>query len=246
MSEKTFPDGELLDIGGAADYLSVSSKSIRRYISSGKIRAKKIRNVWFCPREELDKLIEAKNPPPPAPPAAVALPAFDASALDAIGATLEQIKDRMKAIDDRLFLFSQERESRHIRPDSSEKDQDFEFLKADNLKLIEEQQRLKKELADLKQNGSKDTQLLKSKSEEAETLKAKIASNERGLNLLRAELAEREEAVARKDENIRELKERINALEQEAASLRSSRKSGLLGGLRITGTAPDKKAGSNE
>lgn len=243
MSDRAFPERDLLDVTAAAKYLSVSTKTIRRHIASGKVRARKVRNVWFCPRAELDKLIEVKAPPAPA---AAAAPAVDLSVVADLKVTLEDIRNLMKGIDGRLFLISQDRESRHIRPDSAEKYQEAEFIRADNLKLIEEQQRLKKDLADLRQNGAKDLQLLKSKTDEIESYKARIASNERGLNLLRGDLADRDEAVLRKDEIIRELKERINGLEQELAALKSGKKTGLLGSLRIAAPPADKKAGATE
>jgi hypothetical protein len=244
VSEQSFPEGELLDISAAADFLSISTKTVRRYISSGKVRARKVRNVWFCPRAELEKLIEKESPP-----AAAAIPALAETmpVLLELKDALVQLNKRIGAIDDRLFLISQDRELRKIHSEPSpEETQEIEYAKADNLKLIDEQQRIKKEIADLRQNGVKDIQLLKSKADEIESLKSRIASNERGLNLLRAEIAQKDESLARKEDTIRDLKRKNEDLEQEFTAIKSGKKVGFLGSLRIPGPVPDKKAGAPE
>ncbi len=255
MKEEVYPEGDLLDINGAAEYLGVSSKTIRRYIKAGKIRARKVRNVWFCPRPELDKLIAVEAPPAPvapeAAPAAAPVVQFDPAALiepvlDQIKPFLEEFKGSMREVDRKLFLISQERENQHTRPDLIEKEQEIDFLKSDNQRLIEEIQLLKKELADLRLNGPKDIQILKNKVEEVDTLKATIASNERGLSLLRQEVRDRDEITRRNEQTIKELKERLRVAEEEAASHKSAKRIGLLGSRKARPFDPDRLAGSPE
>jgi len=225
MKEQNYPEGDLLDIAGAAEYLSISTKTVRRYIKAGRLRARKVRNVWFCPRTELDKLIESERPAATAA-AAKLTPGADPALLDELRAAISNLDEHLKEIDKKLYLISQERENQHVRPDLIEKEQEIEFLKADNMKLIEELQRVKKEIADMKQNGPKDTMILKNKIEENEALKATIASNERGLTLLRREVEIRDIQIKKKDDTIQELKERLRAAE-ELASKRGATRSGL-------------------
>jgi excisionase family DNA binding protein len=300
MKEPSYPEGDLLDINDAAEYISVSSKTIRRYIQSGKLRARKVRNVWFLSRAELDKLVEREKPAAVAAAAAVPVPAFDPAladeikqslaalgerlgerlndndeikqAIESLGERLNNIEgirnsiasfneravdaddirksfdlfnERIEEVDKKLFLISQERENQHVRPDLIEKEQEIEFLKTDNVKLIEELQRIKKEIADLKQNGPKDTIILKNKLEENESLKSTIASNERGLALLRREVEQRDLIIKKKDQSIQELKESIRQLEEQAAR-KSGSKTGLWGGRRQPPPYPYNTAGTPE
>jgi len=254
MKEPGYPEGDLLDINDAAEYISVSSKSIRRYIQSGKLRGRKVRNVWFLPRAELDKYLERERPPAQAPvaaeaagpqAAAVIVPAFDPAAVEEIKSALGGFAERLSEIDRKLYLISQERENQHVRPDLIEKEQEIEFLKADNMKLIEELQRVKKEIADLRQNGPKDMMLLKNKIDENESLRATLASNERGLSLLRREAEQRDILLKQKDASINDLKEQARRLEEQNAK-RAAAKTGLFGARRGAGGFPFDAAGMEE
>gem|GEM_PF-2295750 len=263
MKEPSYPEGDLLDITAAAEYISVSTKTIRRYIQGGKLRARKVRNVWFLSRSELDKLVERDKPAPVAAAQIPAfVPAFDPSlaedikkSLDSfnerlagaegIKAALNNFNERLEEFDKRLYLLSQERENQHVRPDLIEKEQEIEFLKTDNLKLIEELARIKKEIADLKQNGPKDTMILKNKVEENESLKSTVASNERGLSLLRSEVEQRDLLIKKKDQAIQELSVRVRQLEEQP-SKKSAIKTGLWGSRRPLPPYPYRDAGSQE
>ncbi|HOO56489.1 MAG TPA: helix-turn-helix domain-containing protein [bacterium] len=240
--EKSYPEEDLLDINGAAEYLSVSTKTVRRYIKSGKLRARKVRNVWFCPRVELDGLLD-RGKSDEAPETIVAP---SSEILDEFRGMFDEFKGLMKEIDRKLFLISQERENQIVRPDLIEKEQEIEYLKLDNQKLIEEMQRMKKQISEQSQSGPKDMSLLKSKSEEIELLNAKISSNERGLELLRQEIVKKDEIIRQKDETIREIKDFVRTYEEEMASGRGSRKGGFLAGRRQTGNPNNMNTGNTE
>ena len=252
MKESGYPEGDLLDINDAAEYISVSTKSVRRYLQSGKLRGRKVRNVWFLPRAELDKFIEREREaavPVQTPVATVvavpAAPSIDPAVIDEIKNVLSGFSERLSEIDQKLYLISQDRENQHVRPDLIEKEQEIEFLKTDNLKLIEELQRVKQEVADLKQSHPKETLLLKNKMDEIESLKATISSNERGLTLLRREVEQRDIMLKQKETLAADLKEQIKRLEEQLAK-RATPKPGLWGGRRGSGGFSLDAAGLEE
>jgi excisionase family DNA binding protein len=258
MGEDKYPGDELLDISRAAEYLSKSDKTVRRYIKSGRIRARKVRNVWYCPRAELDKIlaseaedaeeggksvvsesglleeikttletIRREKTPGMEPVAAPSKQSEKSDAVfDEIRETLAAIKRQNEEIGKRLYLLSRERESGIVRPDLLEKEQEIEDLKAEVRKLNDETSRLRAELSDAKAAGPKDTQLLKSKQEELETMRAVIASNERGLALLREDVERGVVALKERDAQIAELRERLRSMESELAA-RTAKKTGL-------------------
>ncbi len=258
MGDDKYPGDELLDISRAAEYLSKSDKTVRRYIKAGRIRARKVRNVWYCPRAELDKILasEAEDANESGKSAvaeaglleeikttletirrektpgmdAIAVPSKQTEQKEALFAeireTLETIKRQNEEIGKRLYLLSREREQGIVRPDLLEKEQEIEELKAEVRKLNDETSRLRAELSDAKSSGPKDTQALKSKQEELESMRAVIASNERGLALLREDVERGVAAVKERDAQIAEMRERLRSMESELAA-RTAKKTGL-------------------
>ncbi len=246
MGDDKYPGDELLDISRAAEYLSKSDKTVRRYIKAGRIRARKVRNVWYCPRAELDKILasEAEDANESGKSAvaeaglleeikttletirrektpgmdAIAVPSKQTEQKEALFAeireTLETIKRQNEEIGKRLYLLSRERE------------QGIEELKAEVRKLNDETSRLRAELSDAKSSGPKDTQALKSKQEELESMRAVIASNERGLALLREDVERGVAEVKERDAQIAEMRERLRSMESELAA-RTAKKTGL-------------------
>lgn len=57
-SEITPPDERLLDIREAAEFLKLSTRTVREYVKRGEIRGKLIGNRWRFRRADLDAFFE--------------------------------------------------------------------------------------------------------------------------------------------------------------------------------------------
>ncbi len=238
MPEKSYPDGDLLDIKQSAAFLDVSTKTIRRYIKAGKLSARKVRNVWFVPISEVETLknSEAGIEPVQSPDDQTTeeqnyiVPDF----IRRIDSNLVDIKQQISELDRRLYLFSQERESGRFANEDGISDLEArnEQLIQDNDRLDEQINELREELERARKNGPKDTQVLKQKSEENEALKATIASNQRGLSILRDEVRQYQNKMREKEKIIEKLRARIASLEKELADRKSARKPTLWGSRR--------------
>lgn len=211
---------DLADIKEAADRLAVSTKTIRRYISAGKITAHKIRNIWFVPLAEIEKLVEAKVEEESA-----ISPMFDefAESLRHIGHRLDQLEGNV---------------SRMVKPQSKEADPQTEAKIA---QFEEENRALRDEIIDLKEELASgrteayniDPHMIKSRAEEIESLKATIVSNERGLALLREEVHDKNNIIKEKEEEILQLLEKLREMEilRKPQAFQETRKQGLLGNI---------------
>lgn len=227
MTDRTYPEEDMIKIEEAADFLDVSTKTIRQYIRSGKLHAKKKREAWLISVSELKVLKD--SPEDDSEAGGTAKPGRNIEAwLGNISDSINQLKTQMIEVDRRLFLISREREAMYNRPETVKREHSLERLKAENAKLAEELQQAKKENIQLRQNGPKDSQILKNKNEEVEALKATVASNQRGLSLLRDEVEQYKEDVRRRDASIRELKNKTVELEEELSEYRSAKKLGFL------------------
>lgn len=250
MPEKSYPEGDLLDIKQSAKHLDVSTKTIRRYIKAGKLSARKVRNVWFVPKTEVEALKKGESsagaepeeqpaqaeqeiqeqPRPQQQQQDTGLPDF----IRKIDTNLETLKQQVGELDRRLYLFSQEREAGRISGEgnTTELESRNQQLEAENERLEEQAAALRDEIDRLKKNGPKDTMVLKQKSEEIEALKATIASNQRGLSILREEVGQYQNEIQEKDTIIEQLRARIASLEKEITDLRNSRKLSIWGNRR--------------
>ncbi len=135
---------------------------------------------------------------------------------DILGAMLE----RLDSIERRLFIISAERESSFSAPAESSQSctEEIGQLKSENSRLAAELDSARKEADHLRASAPKETAALKSKSEENESLRATIASNLRGLNLLKRELEDKTDEIHRKDAIIRDLKDRIRDMEDQIST----------------------------
>lgn len=224
------PDRKL-DIVDAARYLNVSSKTIRRYIDSGKLTAEKIKNVWYLSVDDLDALNKKpKRDAVEKTPPASAIEEYMAR-LDVV---LTAMNDKISGINSRLDLVSSGApQDSGVAAVSDEAAAELEMLRGENERLASELDRVDREHSAARENGSAhDPQALKNKSEEIEELRAIIVSNRRGLSLLREEVARYKEELRRRDSVVKDLKARVLELEQELAEYRLGRKGSLLLGRR--------------
>ena len=112
---------------------------------------------------------------------------------------------------------------------------------AEKISRIEDENRaLREEIGELKEEllrgrtegASVDPQMIKSRAEEIDSLKATIVSNERGLALLREEVNEKNNLVREKDREIMQLLEKMREMESLRKQARPEQKrQSLLGGL---------------
>ena len=215
-----------LDIKQAADLLDVSTKTIRRYIQNGKLKADKIRNIWLIPVEEVDKL----RYPGETDQAAGRLP-------DELWSMMEGIADKLGGLEETV---------RHLAGPSQE---ELEDTSNQMLQLEEENSILRTELEDLKQQLQKarsehavDPQVAKTRAEEIDNLKATIASNDRGLTLLREEVATKDRIIQEKEKEILQLLDKLKEMEitQPKSSSRQPSKARFWGGFMKGGTSTDR------
>jgi len=232
MAKRNSSREDLLDIKEAADFLSVSTKTIRRYLKSGKLKGRKVKNAWHVPKKQLENLagvdekqVQQAEPPGPAAGAhTVTVPA-------GVEAALSDIRHWMSEVDRKLYAMCGEGVSPVPAEELDKRDGEIEQLRAENRRLEEELEMTRKQADENRHNGTKENQLLKSKTEENERLKATIASNQRGLALLRDEVARYREEIRNRDTVIGELKNRLVELERKASSDKKS--AGVLFGRKI-------------
>ncbi|MEW5945739.1 MAG: helix-turn-helix domain-containing protein [bacterium] len=225
-------DGDFwLDIRESAKRLGTSEKTVRRYIKSGRLRARKISGVWFV---GFGKTAPAADAPETATaPGLVPEPAMDerlGRIEEKIGGIIEQIKEMNK----KLYVLSEERE--HIIAAKSldllKKEEIIERLEEENRRLIDEVGAMREEAGQLRQSAPKDVQALKNKTDEILSLKATIASNERGLALLREEAALKDRAMREKNREIAELRDVVERLRPL-----------MKGRAKISADVPEKNGG---
>ena len=197
--EKNQPLEGYADIKQAADILNVSTKTIRRYIQSDRLHAEKIRNVWLISESEITRLREDTVQEPAAVPGAAPREFVDA---------LERIQDRLNAIEIRLGDLSPD-----INQDLDEAQSRATQLEDENQALREEISDLKQELAKVRSENVHDPQAGKARAEEIDALRATIVSNERGLALLREEVQHKDTIVREKEQEIIQLLDKLKEME---------------------------------
>lgn len=184
-----------VDIKTAAELLDVSTKTIRRYIQAGQIKADKIRNVWLIPADEVERLRGlTRDESGPVP---VEMRAF-----------MDTAAERLSGIESGL--------NRLLGP----LQQELEESRARLAQLEEDNQMLREEIASLKQQVQKTRaentavpQAAKHRAEEIDALRASIISNERGLALLREEVTARDEVIREKESEILQLLDKLKEME---------------------------------
>lgn len=215
---------KVADIKEAADRLGVSTKTIRRYITAGKIEAQKIRHIWFVPLDELEKLEQAKEE--------------DEQRLspivDELAEAVRHISLRLDQIEEHLSGLS--KPGGQPDPKAAEKSRRID---EENRMLREEISELREEMSANRNEGAQvDTQAIKSRAEEIDALKSSIISNERGLALLREEVADKDLALKEKEREIMHLLEKLREYEfSRKPDSGDLKKSGFLGNI-IKGVSP--------
>lgn len=227
------PGAKWLDIREAARCLQVSEKTIRRRIKAGKVRSQKISGVWFVALEDHPRLsdIPSPSPPPPAAPPSAPEPADDEK-LDEIKDSIRHILKRLDEVDKKLYVLAEERE--HVIASSSlnirKMEQTVEQLTEENRRLREELRTASAQMQpaaaeDLRTAEEEPTppppgeaaQLPKLETGDTLELKAMLASNERGLNLLREEVEKKEGILQQKDRDIIRLENELRILKGKTA-----------------------------
>lgn len=225
-----------VDIREAARLLNVSEKTVRRRIKTGKVHSQKISGVWFVALDDHPKLsdLPSPSPPPPAPPPRIKEPANDEK-LDEIKESIRYILKRLDEVDKKLYVLAEERE--HVIAAGSvnirKMERVIEDLTEENRKLREElpaeDERWEMENAeaaedvetfDRKQPPSdteEDYVLPKSGTGDTLELKAMIASNERGLSLLREELRKKDKALRQRERDTATLENELRMLKGKSA-----------------------------
>lgn len=203
-SKRVQPLDGYVDIKEAADRLDVSTKTIRRYIQSGKMHADKIRNVWFIPEKEVEAQLQADEPEPAAAPA-------DPALAQEIKAYMDQTLERLGNIEHRIAaLGGPSDETLEELEDTRGR---AEQLEQENQALRNEIRGLKQELASAKSEHTLPQQHGPKNREETEALKATIISNERGLSLLREEVRHKDAVIKEKEHEILQLLEKLKEME---------------------------------
>jgi excisionase family DNA binding protein len=233
-SRRAQPLAGYVDIKDAADRLEVSTKTIRRYIQSGKIRADKIRNVWFIPEKEVEALLQESEPEP------LAAAADPGLALE-IKSGLDQINERLEHMDRRLSALEGPRD---------ETLEELEDLRGRTEQLDEENNALRDEIRNLKQElaSAKSERALpqlhgtKNRAEETEALKATIISNERGLALLREEVRHKDAVIKEKEQEILQLLEKLKEMESLRKPVKNPPGRSRIWGSFIRGDNPSDRS----
>ncbi|MEW6200657.1 MAG: helix-turn-helix domain-containing protein [bacterium] len=218
-----------LDIGEASLRLGVSEKTVRRRIKSNKIAARKIRGVWFVavPQSSGDSGILPETLPPSKQtlsqvhPSPIASDAHLNERLKKMENDTEYILKKLTAIDRTLEV--RDRNLTFQLTDLNRQAETIDRLTVENKKLQDEVLILREEAIQLRQNiHPKDTHTLKNKMEEIIELKATIASNQRGLALLRDEVNEKEKNLKEKEQEVLLLREKIHRMEANTENKRKN------------------------
>jgi len=228
----------LSDIEEAADQLGVSTKTIRRYISGGRIEAHKVRNIWFIPAEEIDRLQKARDEEQ-----ANVSPMFDeiAGLIRGISSRLDRLEDRV-ATPAKPAAGESAAEAASLRAELEATERKVSQLEDENRILRDELVEVKEEL-NRKQieipAPQMDPQAIKNRAEEIDSLKALIVSNERGLSLLREEVKEKDAVIAEKEQEILQLLEKLKDMEnlRKQPVAQEQKKQGLFGSI-MKGVSP--------
>jgi excisionase family DNA binding protein len=222
MNETPYQDKDVVDIKETAEILDVSTKTVRRYIQTGKLAATKVRNVWFFNREDVTRLKEEEEP-------------------SLVGAKeildfLKVMSDRIESLELAVGEFAEGREQSALQALREDLGREVERLTEENQQLRDVYENTRAELDQLRSNIPKDMQTLKSKMEEIASLKSTIASNERGLALLREELQLKEKQLRDKDLELVQLRERAGEAEKPgvAAEQPETRRGGLFAAFNRT------------
>ncbi len=209
---------ELLNISEAAIFLGKCSKTIRRYVKSGKLNSQKIGKALFFKKEDLELI---KNSPSnltkPENSIKVA-PKDDKTSLDSSDLKENNyIPSYDKEIpSDIITCLDKLNERIDYISTSYKKNNNFEVEK-----LLEENKKLKNELELIKSKNemNKDKTILFEKEKEIENLKSIIESNKKGILLLKDEINLKNEIIKRKDEEISMLNQKIEQLKMSVDSL---------------------------
>lgn len=229
-TRKVQPLAGYVDIKDAADRLEVSTKTIRRYIQSGKMRADKIRNVWFIPEHEVQAMLKAGEPE------------IEAAAADP--GLAQDIKDGLDQVIERLG--SMERRIAALEGPSDETLEELEDMRGRAEQLQEENQALRDEIRGLKQeltsakseHAQHQQHGAKNRAEDAEALKATIISNERGLSLLREEVRHKDAVIKEKEQEILQLLDKLKEMESLRKPVKNTPGRSRIWGSFIRGDSP--------
>ena len=219
---------EWIDIGEAARRLGVSEKTVRRRIKASRIGARKVRGVWFVSVAGSDAKTPSALPAPPeqkhAPePLLRAQISPDEQHIERPKKVEEDTSFILKKLSDLdRVLDERDRNLTSQLADIQRRGETIDRLTEENRKLQEEVLMLREETIQLRQNSPKDIHALKDKMEEIISLKATIASNQRGLALLRDEVQEKEKLLQEKENQILLLKEKIRDIESQTAHQRKN------------------------
>lgn len=224
---KNIPEIETgeVDIKQAAELLEVSTKTIRRYIQAGQIKADKIRNVWLIPADEIERLrglVREENTQAPAEVRAV---------MDTVNARLTGIENGVNRL---LGPLQNELEQGRSR---------LSQIEEDNQMLREEIASLKQQLLKARSETTVDPQAAKHRAEEIDALRASIISNERGLALLRDEVASKDVIIREKESEILQLLDKLKEMETlHKSDPRRPRKPKFWAGIMKNDAADDDRS----
>jgi excisionase family DNA binding protein len=221
-------EGDWIDIGEAARRLGVSEKTVRRRIKAGRIGARKIRGVWFVSVTESDAKTpsallappEQKHAPEPLLHAQITHDEQHIERLKKVERDISYILNKLSDLD--RVLDERDRNLTSQLADIQRQGETIDRLTEENRKLQEEVLILREEAIQLRQNTPKDIYALKDRMEEIMALKATIASNQRGLALLRDEVQEKQKSLQERENQTLILQEKVRVMESQTARRRKN------------------------